>query len=340
MVFSGFADVNIWMGVGFLLAALAVVGNDSLQTLGTYLSSNSHRTPKGLQMLFICGLTSVVLMLGWHLNGGDPAWGRLVVTGRDFPLPEPFSWVYLLPPIAVLVLTQWGAPVSTSFLLLASFQPASSGQLLISSLSGYVLAFCIGLAAYGIAPWVLERWQLSRRQQQQQAIGLWAVLQLCSTALLWSLWLVQDLANIFVFLPRRLDLLPMLLSTLVLCLGLCGLVVRGGGPLQAVLRSKTKAMDLRSATLIDLCFGVCLLFKAVLSRFPLSTTWVFLGLLAGRELALRLRDQGWDGTFSLQGPGSLAMVVGHDVWKASVGIGVSLLIAVGIQALVNGTHGP
>ena len=33
-------DLSIWMLVGFLLAAYSVMANDSLQTLGTYLSSN------------------------------------------------------------------------------------------------------------------------------------------------------------------------------------------------------------------------------------------------------------------------------------------------------------
>ena len=103
---SAFMDVNIWMIVGFLLAAYSVVANDSLQTLGTYISSNKKRTPKVVQMLFICTVTIVVLMMGWFLKDGDPAWGRLSVPGKEFPLPEPFNWVYVLPPIAVLALTQ------------------------------------------------------------------------------------------------------------------------------------------------------------------------------------------------------------------------------------------
>ena len=128
-------DVSLWMIVGFLLAAYSVVANDSLQTLGTYISSNKKRTPKPVHMLFICSVTSVVLMLGWVLSNGDPAWGRLSVPGKEFPLPEPFTWVYVLPPLAVLALTQWGAPVSTSFLVLSSFQPANIGKLLNSSLT-------------------------------------------------------------------------------------------------------------------------------------------------------------------------------------------------------------
>ena len=74
-----FIDVNIWMIVGFLLAAYSVVANDSLQTLATYISSNKKRTPKGVQMLIICTVTIVVLMMGWFLKEGDPAWGRLSV---------------------------------------------------------------------------------------------------------------------------------------------------------------------------------------------------------------------------------------------------------------------
>ena len=123
-------DVSIWMLVGFLLAAYSVVANDSLQTLGTYLSSNRKRTPKPVQMLFICTVTCGVLLLGWFLNNGDPTWGRLSVPGKEFPWPEPFTWVYVIPPLAVVALTQWGAPVSTSFLVLSSFMPANIGTLL------------------------------------------------------------------------------------------------------------------------------------------------------------------------------------------------------------------
>ena len=62
----------------------------------------------------------------------------------------------MLPPLAVVALTQWGAPVSTSFLVLSSFMPANIGRLLSSSLTGYGLAFAVGLAAYGLGLWLLE----------------------------------------------------------------------------------------------------------------------------------------------------------------------------------------
>ena len=87
-------EINVWMIIGFLLAAFSVVSNDSLQTLGTYISSNRKRTPKTLQMTFVCGVTIFVLFLGWLLHSGEPAWGRL----ESFPVPEPVSYTHLTLP--------------------------------------------------------------------------------------------------------------------------------------------------------------------------------------------------------------------------------------------------
>jgi hypothetical protein len=325
---SGLSPLQL---VGFLLAAVAVVGNDSLQTLGPYLSSNRGRTPIPLQILYLVGLTAAVLGLGWWIHAGDPAWGRLAA----FPLPESFGWVDLLPPVAVLLLTRWGAPVSTSFLLLTAFAPARLGALVSRSLVGYGLAFAAALLLYGAVLWLLERPVLVGEGAGGSPAGqaalpgngpLWLVLQALATAWLWSQWLVHDLANIYVYLPRQLGIGALALSAAVLALGLGALVISGGGPIQQVVRGKTASADLRSATLIDLLFGALLLALARWSPTPLSTTWVFLGLLAGREcgLALRLRHRGL---------GELGALLGTDLFKAGVGLGLSLTLALLIQPL-------
>ena len=326
-------DMTPWMLVGFLLAAYAVMANDSLQTLGTYIASNASRTPKGLQMGFLSAITISVMTVSWWINSGDPSWGRL----EQIPLPAPFTWVYVVPPLAVLALTAWGAPVSTSFLVLCSIAPSSISPLLSSSLSGYVMAFSVGLTAWWAGLWLQERWAREHWQtvQEEQAISpLWIVLQWLSTGLLWGTWMVQDLANIFVYLPRQLSGTELAFSSLLLCGGLCVLVARGGGPIQAVLRSKTNTTDLRSATLIDILFGFCLLARALLSSFPLSTTWVFLGLLGGRELALQLHTKGLVALSTEPHAGELRRILCGDIWKACAGLVVSLTVALGMQPLV------
>ena len=137
---------------------------------------------------------------------------------------------------------------------------------------------------------------------------------------------MQDMANIYVYLPRQLSFGEMALSALMLCLGHCVLVWIGGGPIQGVLRSKINTTDLRSATVIDFLFGCVLFWKANITQFPLSTTWVFLGLLAGREIAVRIR-------LKLSDRQPLYNVLGNDVFKAGIGIMVSLIVALAIQPL-------
>ena len=322
------------MIAGFTLSLISVISNDSLQTLGPYLLANQSRTPKSWQMAFLCAITISVLMLGWLLNGGDPAWGRLNVPGHVFTQPAVFTWVYLIPPLAMLLLTQWGAPLSTSFLVLSTFEFRNSSALIHSSLSGYIVAFLIGVITYGLGFWVFERWVFESNQSGSSIGNNWLIAQWLSTAFLWGIWLVQDLANVFIFLPRQLELLPMLMCTVLLCLGLCWLISVGGGPIQGILNTKTNASDLRSATAIDLLFGSCLLGCAWFTSFPLSTTWVFLGLLGGREGALRFHSHRSGQPFANQDGGHWSQVVGSDLSKASVALVVSVLIASGLQSLL------
>ena len=84
-------------------------------------------------------------------------------------------------------------------------------------------------------------------------------------------------------------------------------------------------------------FGICLLFKALISSFPLSTTWVFLGLLAGREFALKIRDIGETLDQQHQQHNHLFRVLGSDLGKAFAGLLVSLIVALGIQPLITWT---
>ena len=140
--------VSPLQATAFLLASYAVIGNDALQTLGPFLAVNRGHVPRFWQALFLCAVLVAVLLLGWLLGEGDPAWGRLA----SFALPERFGWPDLLPALAVLALTQWGAPVSTSFLVLTAFAPANLPALLVHSLLGYAIALMLAMAIYALVP--------------------------------------------------------------------------------------------------------------------------------------------------------------------------------------------
>lgn len=301
------------MVVGFLLAAYSVVANDAIQTLGTFLSSNANR-PWWLLWLYAGGILTAVFLYGWFVNDGDVSYGRL----ENFPMPETFTWALILPPFVVLVLTRFAIPVSTTFLILTSFTAAALPSMLTKSLIGYVLAFVVAIVIYLTVSRVVYRRFLDTADRPPAAY--WIALQWISTGFLWSQWLIQDMANIFAYLPRGLDL-PWMLFALAVMLGLHAyLFYQRGGAIQGIVTSKTNTHDIRSATIIDFVYALILVFFKELSNVPMSTTWVFLGLLAGREFALVL-------ALKVGEMSGTAKVVLSDAFKAVIGLVVSILIA-------------
>ncbi len=99
-----------------------------------------------------------------------------------------------------------------------------------------------------------------------------------------------------------------------------------GGEIQAIVNSKTNTTDIRSATIVDFIYGLILVFFKEWSNLPMSTTWVFLGLLAGRELAI---------TFMVKNRPvrEAAGIAARDAGKATLGLAVSIALALGLPAL-------
>lgn len=306
----------VFMIVGFAVASYAIVANDALQTLGTFLSSNSKR-PWWVLWLFSMSILYTVLISGWLTNGGDTSFGRL----DAIPLPQPFTWVYLVPPVVLLLLTRRGVPVSTTFLVLTIFAPANLGAMLTKSIVGYVVAFVASIVLYlGISRGI-EKGFLDT--SHQPPARYWVVLQWLSTGFLWSQWLIQDLANIFVYVPRRPSIGWLVFALVVIGALHAYTFYTHGGEIQKVVTSKTNTADIRSATIVDFCFGLMLLVFKEWSKIPMSTTWVFLGLLAGREIAMTLRLQSRPMRETLQ-------MVGRDGLKVSFGLAVSVVLALGL----------
>ena len=313
------------MIVGFLLAAYSVVANDSIQTLGTFLASNDHR-PWWLLWIFVASIMLVVIGYGWIVNGGDPAYGRL----EKFPVPEGgVSWIHAIPPLVLLILTRLGVPVSTTFLVLTVFavtggEASNLGKMLTKSALGYVVAFASAIILFSLLFKRLSEY--FHRTKGDEIPTYWVFLQWASTGFLWSQWLIQDLANIFVYLPRQLSASWLLFGILALIAMQGYIFYRFGGEIQKIVTSKTDTSDIRAATIIDLIFGIVLLVFKEMSNMPMSTTWVFLGVLAGRELALSfyLADTSTKGT---------ARKVVSDALKALLGLVVSIVLAFGLPWL-------
>ena len=263
---------------GFLMAAYAVIANDSAQTLGTFISSNKET--KWWKKWFVMS-TILVCTLTYAWMTGDVAHGRL----NSIPLPEAFHWYHALAPLLLLGLTRFGIPVSTTILTLSVFSSSFVLQkILLKSAVGYGLA---AVVAYGL--WFLITKFLNEDSEVPKGHEKrWRVAQWLATGFLWHQWLAHDIANVAVYLPRGTDLgAGMFVGFLILLVaGLARLFYTHGGKIQEIVQSKSGTAYVRSATIVDFVYALILWYFKQYNDIPMSTTWVFVGLLCGRELAI------------------------------------------------------
>src|SRR6056300_916014 len=302
--------LTFWGLIGFLFAAYAVIANDSVQTLGTWIASNNERF--NWKVLWVAA--SAVLL--WALWYGYYVYGDISsVRLNKIPFVE-VQWYHAMAPAVLLLLTRVGVPVSTSFLVLSAFASTFVlEKMLIKSMMGYVVA---ATAAYGIW-YVVSRWLDETVPVQEEHKSYWRVAQWFTTGFLWWTWLSHDMANIAVFLPRQIPVDLMIIISGIFVFGLWYMFREGGGKIQNIVLEKHNTRYVRSATIIDAVYWIILYFFKELNDIPMSTTWVFVGLLCGRELAMATMTgkHKFKVVFPLIGKDFLKMMVGL---AASVGV--------------------
>ena len=307
--------VTLWMFVGFLFAAYSVIANDSVQTLGTWIASNNER----FNWKVMWGAASAVLLYtlwyGWYTNGGDISYGRL----NKIPFQD-IQWYHAAAPGLLLILTRIGVPVSTSFLVLSAFASTFVlEKMLMKSMMGYAVAAVAAYAIWiGVTKILDEAKPVKEEHKRYWRIGQWV-----TTGFLWFTWLSHDMANIAVFLPRQIPVDLMVGISFVFIAGLWWMFREGGGKIQQIVLEKHNTRYVRYATIIDGVYWLILFFFKELNDIPMSTTWVFVGLLCGRELAMATMTgkEKFKVVFPLVGKDFLKMMVGL---AASVGVVLSI----------------
>ena len=308
--------VEILAIIGATIAGASVISNDAVQTLGTFMSSNK-KTPWWKLWMAASFVAVVAILWSWFNYSGDITFGRL-----DRIPPVAIQWYHIAAPVILLSLTRFGIPVSTTFLVLSVF---STGvifeKMLVKSVMGYAIAAVVAyLIWFGVSWLINERKKIPPKQER-----IWRTLQWITTGFLWFTWLSHDLANIAVFLPRQLDVFY-LSFVLILVVSMLALIFyQGGGKIQDIVSSKSSTRFVRSATIVDFVYAAILLVFKEWSNVPMSTTWVFVGLLCGRELAIA--------TWHKRKAKRVLPIVVKDLMKVFMGLAVSVVLVVVVQFL-------
>ena len=307
--------------VGFGLAGWSVIANDSVQTLGTFIASKSKWFKWYTLAASASFMMAVVLIYGWWAYDGDISFGRLT----RIPYQE-IQWYHAVAPGILLLLTRVGIPVSTTFLVLSAFaSTVVLEKMLLKSVVGYGLA---AVAAY--ICWIAISKIINEKFDEvttEWKISFWRNAVWVSSAYLWAAWLSHDVANIAVYLPRQLDITLLLIVVAYFTILLFYIFYIQGGPIQKVVLDKTGTRYARSATIINTIYAAVLYYFKELNDLPMSTTWVFVGLLCGRELAISTMNKEYK--FKYVFP-----LIGKDFVKMVFGLSVSVGIVLSIHYII------
>ena len=310
----------IYTVIGFALAGYSVIANDSIQTLGTFIASKK----KWFKWYVLAGSASSVMIIalawGWYSYDGDISYGRLT----RIPYQE-IQWYHAVAPAILLLLTRVGIPVSTTFLVLSAFaSTVVLEKMLLKSVVGYGLAATVAYIAWiAVSKFINEKLD----EVDEKYIGFWRNSVWVTSGWLWWVWLSHDVANIAVYLPRELDISLLLIVMAYFTALLFYIFYIQGGRIQTVVLEKTGTRYARSATIINVIYAAVLYYFKELNDLPMSTTWVFVGLLCGRELAISTMNK--DYKFKYVFP-----LIGKDFLKMIFGLSVSVGIVLAIHYII------
>ena len=310
----------IYTIIGFGLAGYSVIGNDSIQTLGTFIASKQ----KWFKWYTLAASASFVMIIalgwGWYAYDGDISYGRLT----RIPYKE-IQWYHAVAPAILLLLTRIGIPVSTTFLVLSAFaSTVVLEKMLMKSVVGYGLATVVAYIAWiTISKFINEKFD----EVDDKWIGFWRNSVWVTSGWLWWIWLSHDVANIAVYLPRQLSPILLIAVMIYFTILLFYIFYIHRGPIQKVVLDKTGTRYARSATIINVIYALVLFYFKELNDLPMSTTWVFVGLLCGRELAISTMNK--DYKFKYVFP-----LIGKDFIKMIFGLSVSVGIVLAIHYII------
>ena len=308
-----------WIGVVFMM--FSTMSNDSIQTLGTFITSNSKKSWIKL-WLYISILFLTTLILTWFFNGHRIDFNRLL----SIPYQDDNDIIHFVPPILLLILTYYKIPVSSTFLILSVFASQRAiGAVLIKTLSGYIAGFILSYILWRILLKFCKIFLLNEGSTKR--MKKWKNLQWISTGILWIAWLTNNTANVAVYLPRTFSIYSLILFAFIGIIFIGFIFYNHGGPIQGIVSKKKDMTNTRSTSIINLSFAFIIFVFGQINHIPMATTWVFIGILAGRELCIAQLEN--DGVLTLKERYKHARkLIFKDLILAGLGIAISLSFAI------------
>lgn len=307
-----------WIIVGLIF--FSIVLNNSFQILGTFLIINKN-TSIWKSWLFLSSIFVITIMSCWFLCKGQIHFKKL----NTIAYTENLTFFHYISPLVIIYFTKKKIPASASFLFLSLFASKSGiYALLANTFRSYIISFIGAFFIWKYLGKIIKKlWSNKINfEELEKNQNLWVVLQYVSTASLWISWLISNSPTAIVFLPRQFDFKSLSVFLFLGCFIIYYILYKKGGAMQNIIKNKKDTDNLQSATMLNIIYSLMIYTLQFAISMPISTTWVFVGLMGGRELAIIENKQNIISNISFKN--SIQKIL-KDLLISSIGILISFI---------------
>ena len=287
VVILGRDNLLSWIVVA--LTTYNIIFNNSIQTIGLFISSNKENNILHT-LLFFGSIFVFSVVLSWFLTSGGVHYHLLDTI--DYK-ENHINILFIFLPLMLYFFTKKRIPVSATFLVIPLFANKDTIENMINKTSvSYLLSFIVSLMVYNF---LYKKYKDIISNEKENTSTTWIVAEYISTGVLWFSWLTISLCNFVVFLPRNFYFKDILLLSLIGIITIYCILISRGGEMQKIITQKSDVKNIKTTVIFNTLFSFMLLFIQHINTIPVTSTWMFLGILAGREIAISIN------TFSLTG---------------------------------------
>ncbi len=315
-VLGNIIDLGIFFN-WFMIAvsSYTVIGNNYIQTIGSFIVNNKQKSINIWIFLSISFIATT--LISWFIYEGGVDYLLL----KNIEYQKDLDIIIVLIPLLLNIFTKYGIPVSATFLIIPLFGTSNTIHIMITkTITSYFLAFMV---SFFIWSFIYKNLTNIIKNTNEEVNKFWNIIEYITTGLVWIAWNILSICVFVVFVDRQFNIYELVIFNLIVIFILYLLINNSGGKIEKIIKEKRGSNNKKTTAIFNLLFAIILLYLQFFSNVPLTTTWVFLGLLAGKELAMTYVES----NLFVSGrnmKASLAKII-VDLNKAVIGIVFSLI---------------
>lgn len=299
----------------FMLAitCYTLIANNYIQSIGTFIINNKIKFKSNL--IFITLSFTLSTLISWLIFDGNIDYNLL----NNIEYKKNLAIAMIFIPLLLNVFTKYGIPVSATFLVIPLFSDSNTlNTMLIKTTTSYFLAFMVSFFI-----WNFIKKHFNHLMKMDAKPNLfWNIMEYVTTSLVWIAWNMLNICVFVVFVDRKFNIYELIAVSLIVLVVLYIIMTGNNKQIEEIINEKNETENKKSIAVFNLVFALILIYIEFFSNVPLTTTWVFLGLLAGKDLSDSFSE---NIIFSNSKTKKSILKIIKDLHKAIVGIVFSLI---------------